>query len=152
MDQPPFDVIVSGRRHLLGAGAGAYEVWEKGREGETLASFPLTDAGLRQAEAAFDELERRGRWSRPRVEAALRTALFWGLGAWLVIGLVEVIWGIVRDFAAIPPEIGFSEPGTPWLRIVLQVLSVTAFRIWVAALVALAALRWLVPTGTEARP
>jgi hypothetical protein len=145
MEKPGFRTIQTGRRYVLGEGEDFYGVWDQGSPGRPVESFALTDAGLQEATRRFAQLSRQDFWARfgPK---ALRWALFGGLGVWILLGLVLWIRYAVAspDFERVisplylDPFVGYFESG--WAK-VAQVAENVAFRVWVAALAIIFALR-----------
>lgn len=142
MEKLGFRAIQTGRRYVLGEGDDFYGVWDQGSLGRPVESFALTHGGLKEATKRFEQLSRQDFWARfgPR---ALRWALFGGLGVWILTGLV--LWirlavsypdGVFGGFTE--PFFGFGDPG--WVK-VAQVVENVAFRVWVAALAIIFALR-----------
>lgn len=135
----------TGRRYLLGEGEDFYGIWDAESPGRPVESFALRDEGLQEATRRFAQLSRQDFWARfgPK---ALRWALFGGLGVWILLGLV--LWIRDSSFSPFPdfgpePRIGaFAWPlyEPVWAR-VARVVENVAFRVWVAALAIIFAMR-----------
>lgn len=142
MQEPEHRSMQAGHRYVLGEGEDFYWIRDLEKPGRPVESFELTDAGLQQAKRRFAQLSRQDFWARFG-PTALRWALFGGLGLWILTGLV--LWirlavsypaGVFGGFTE--PFFGFGDPG--WVK-VAQVAENVAFRVWVAALAIIFALR-----------
>jgi len=150
MQEPEHRTMQAGHRYILGEGEDFYGIWDLEKPGRPVESFELTDAGLQEAKRRFAQLSQKDFWARfgPK---ALRWALFSGLGVWILLGLVLWIryssfspfpdfWtpGPIRDWRPITFSAPYSQP--VWFR-VAEVAEIVAFRVWVAALAIIFALR-----------
>lgn len=140
--QEPEGTFQAGRRYVLGQGEDFYGIWDREVPGKPAETFDLTDPGLLEARKRIAYLSRQDFWARfgPK---ALRWALFSGLALWILAGVV--LW--LRYAIVGPPAIRplFSSPGViifepTWVK-VAQLTENLAFRVWVAAVAALVALR-----------
>jgi len=140
-----FEEIVGSRRFALGVREDCYGVWDLRRPDQPLATYPKTDAGFGEAEEHFDRLRRSEPRDRASLTIALRWALIAGLSFWVFAGgIYDVLYA----------KGAFASEGLSRLATVLLSISMIASRVWVAALVGLAAL-WLrraMGDRTEARP
>jgi hypothetical protein len=148
MQGPEHRTMQASRRYVLGQGEDFYGIWDEERPGKPVESFALTDAGLQEATRRFARLSQQDFWARfgPK---GLRWALLGGLGVWILLGLV--LWIRYSSFSIFPefrgPELSIGTFASPfyepvWVR-VAQVLEHVAFRVWVAALAIIFALRLL---------
>lgn len=148
MHEPP-DVIEIGRSYTLAAGEDFYGIWEKGKAGEPIRRFPLTEDGYEEAERTHAAMEAQARLERrgPSLTYALRVTLFVSLALWIVAGLVSRIWYLfVFESTVILPDYGL--PGESAFTQALGIVEGTAYRTWIGALALLVTLRWLSP-GTR---
>jgi hypothetical protein len=145
MQEPERSTLQSSRRYVLGQEEDFYGVWDRESPGKPVETFPLTETGLQEATRRFAQLSQQDFWARfgPK---ALRWAMFAGLAVWIIAGLVASIGHAVDpspDFGSggpTPLVVGYPE--TASVR-VAQALEDVAFRVWVAAVAIIVALRLL---------
>jgi hypothetical protein len=146
MQEPEHRTMQTGRRYVLGEGEDFYGIWDREPLGKLVETFELTETGLQEATRRFAQLSQQDFWARfgPK---ALRWALFAGLGVWIFTGLV--LWigdSTFSPYAEFRGPEGSLRPFQPlvfepvWLRIARTVENM-AFRVWVAALAIIFALR-----------
>lgn len=151
MQEPEHRTMQAGHRYILGEGEDFYGIWDLEKPGRPVESFELTDAGLQQAKRRFAQLSQQDFWARfgPK---ALRWALFGGLGVWIFTGLVLSLRSVVDSPSTVDspsPTLGpvpiapltladYFDPG--WVQVV-RIAENMAFRVWVAALAIIFALR-----------
>ena len=147
MQEPEYRTKQAGRRYVLGEGEDFYGIWDPEKPGRPVESFALTDAGLQEATRRFAQLSQQDFWARfgPK---ALRWALFGGLGMWIFTGLVLPIRSVVDSPSPVSGPVPLApltlgEPFEPgWVQVV-RIAEQVAFRVWVAALAIIFALRLL---------
>lgn len=144
--QEPEGTIQAGRRYVLGHGVDFYGIWDRDVPGKPVETFELTDPGLLEARKRIAYLSRQDFWARTGPKA-LRWALFSGLALWILIGLVLSISDPIDSppFSAGPvgpiAPLTLTDPfDSGWVK-VAHVLEILAFRVWIAALAILVALR-----------
>lgn len=141
MQEPEHRTMQTGRRYVLGEGEDFYGIWDLEKPGRPVESFALTDAGLQEARKRIAKLAAHDFWTRIGPKA-LRWALFGGLGSWILTGLM--LW--IRSAVAFPygafevTQPLYGDPG--WVKVAVVAESV-AFRVWIAALAIIFALRLL---------
>lgn len=145
--QEPDRTLQSGRRYVLGETQDFYGIWDEESPGKPVESFALTDEGLQDATRRFAQLSQKDFWARFG-PTALRRALFAGLGVWIFTGLVLWIgYSSFSPYAELRGPVPLRTYASPiyeptWLR-VASVIENMAFRVWIAALAIIFALRLL---------
>ena len=142
--QEPDRTLQAGRRYILGQSEDFYGIWDRKSPGKPVETFDLTEEGLQDARKRISKLAAQDFWARVG-PTALRWGLFGGLAVWILTGLL--LW--IRHSAASPPGPGPTPLVLPdlistfdpvWVRVV-QVAENVAFRVWIAAVAILVALR-----------
>ncbi|HET6770739.1 MAG TPA: hypothetical protein VFH75_03765 [Actinomycetota bacterium] len=143
--QEPEGTFQAGRRYVLGQGEDFYGIWDRELPGKPVETFDLTEVGLQEARRRIARLSSQDFWARIGPKA-LRSALFGGLALWILIGLVLSISDpIDSPFSAGPvgriAPLTLTDPfNSGWVK-AAHVVEILAFRVWIAALVILVALR-----------
>jgi hypothetical protein len=142
--QEPDRTLQAGRRYILCEAQDFYGIWDRESPAKPVETFDLTEAGLQDARKRISKLAAQDFWARVG-PTALRWALFGGLALWILSGLI--LW--LRYATAGPPAIRplWSSPGViifepTWVK-VAELAETLAFRVWVAALAIIFALRLL---------
>lgn len=142
MSDEPYQVIEVGHRYALGETPEGYEIRDRLAGDSLVERFSLTEEGIDDALARFDELkweDRRKRWNLPRVA---RITTVSGALAWLISGTFLTL---LYSFGAGPDSL--------WIARALSTFDAFGYRLAVGSLVALAVLvllRWLHPGETRA--
>ena len=127
-----YEVLLKGRRYVLGETADSYGIWQRAASGEPLERFPLTAEGFDAAEARLHELSRAGRWDSERIRAVLLGVVWGGAALWVVAGIgAALVAGLVFG--------GIAE-GIDFLTELAYVLDSVGYRLAIGALVVLVAL------------
>lgn len=88
------NVIVKGRRYILGETETHFAIWDVHGGDDPIETFPLTPEGFDEAEARFSELRRLRRVRRGSYSKALRVALITGVAAWVLAGLLHLLLAV----------------------------------------------------------
>jgi hypothetical protein len=142
--QEPDRTLQAGRRYILGQAEDFYGIWDREYPGKAVETFELTEAGLGHARRRISKLAAHDFWARIGPKA-LRWGLFGGLAVWILTGLVLSIRHAVGSTPGPGPTpllpadlITPFDPG--WVKVV-QVAEDVAFRVWIAAVAIIVALR-----------
>ena len=139
--QEPDRTLQAGRRYILGEAQDFYGIWDRKSPRKPVESFDLTEEGLQEARKRISKLAAQDFWARIG-PTALRWALFGGLALWILgILILWIRYSLADPNLAVPPgEIVAIYEEPVWAKLA-QLGQDLGFRLWVAAVAILVALR-----------